>query len=228
MRFLHCSLPILLALGTVSPAAADAALIARAFTAPPAGGGYAYEFIDRSRGESDEIVTRGRIDPAKPKGQRVTILESSDSKADLRKVDERYESRMMGGGEIWCDRLISGADGPVTEKPAEAGLRKFVFRPLAPQGASNDEKKLYRNMTAEALIDPATGQLRRLNARLEKPYRPLPIAKLDVFELSYDCRPGPGGRPYSAAMEMSMKASAVGAGFARNVSQTVVRLIPSN
>jgi len=212
---------------TGAPAFADASLVARAFSPPSAGQAFAYEFVDRSRGETDETVTRGRIDPSRPKGQRVTITESSDPKADLRRIAERYESRLTAGGEIWCDRLIGGADGPVSEKPAEQGLRRFVFRPIAPAGASNDEKKLYRNMTAEVLIDEARGQVRRLTAKLEKPYRPLPVAKLDIFELAYDCRPGPNGRAYSASMDMKMKASAVGAGFSRNVNQTIVRLIPS-
>ena len=227
MKILRRMLSAAVMLTLVPEASADSAeLVRRAFSPPASGQAYVYEFIDASNGD-DPTTTRGRIDASKPKGQRVTILEATGKNVDLKKIDKRYEQR-SGERDIWCDKLIGGADGPITEVGREGAMLRLAFRPLAAPSAGNDEKELYKNLSAVVSIDEASGQVKSFYARLNKPWNPMPLAKLEVFEMKSECAVAANGRSYSASMELKIVGSAIGASFARTITQTIVRITPAD
>jgi len=223
-RLLPC---IALGILAVMPAFADQAawpdLFRRAFSAEPAVQLYAYDFLDERDGDRPGF-TRGRIDPSKPEGERVTIYEATGDKVDLKKIDKRYERN--ADGDIWCDELSGGPDGPVSDKGASADGRLFAFTPLPKPDAEDGEKKLYRQLAAMVAIDERTAQIRTFTATLTAPWKPMVLAKLDAVEMTGNCAPAPNGRAFSARMKMRIAGSALGNDFKQDVTHSISNLTP--
>jgi hypothetical protein len=216
---------LIVAFAAPAMAQAPPALFQKALGKPaPAGQLYAYDFIDQRNGDNPG-VTRGRIDPSRPKGDRVTILEATGEKIDLKKLDERYERD--ADGDIWCDKLINGYEGLVIDKGDSPEGRRFAFTPKPKPDAKNDEKKLYRQLAAEVAVDEATGTIRTFAARLLKPWKPMILAKLDSVEMTGVCETAPNGRPFAARMNMAISGTAMGSAFRQDMTQTVTNLRPA-
>ncbi len=198
-------------------------LFRKAFAAPAKVQLYAYDFLDQRAGDKPGHI-RGRVDPSKPEGERVTILEATGDKVDLKKIDKRYEKN--ADGEIWCDKLTGGVDGEVTETGANEAGRLFAFRPLPKPDAEGEEKKLYKQLAAVVAIDEATASIRTFTATLTAPWKPMVIAKLDTMEMKGVCEPAPDGRAYHSRLETRVVGSALGSAFSQDMTSTISNLTP--
>jgi hypothetical protein len=219
---------IALALALAVPALAQAApppsdLFERAIAHPESKQLYAFDFADQSGGDSPSF-TRGRIDPSLPKGSRVTIYEATGKDYDAAKAKERYERN--SSGDIWCDNLSYGADGPVVEKPAADGSRVFSFTPVPKPNAKDDQRDLYRRLAAEMVVDPATAHIRVFTARLTKAWKPIFVAKVDTVQLRGECAVAPNGRLYTAKMDTVMNGNIMGIGQTQSMKRVITNLMP--
>jgi hypothetical protein len=198
-------------------------LLQTALNPPAASAGqlYAYDFVSVSKGDEPSTV-RGRIDPSQPEGKRVTIIEAVGEKVDAKKIDRRMEEN--ADGDIWCDRMTGGVDGAVAERPAPAGLRAYAFTPKAKADAKAGERKLYQQLTAEVQIDEQTQRIRRFVARLNAPWKPVVVVKIDSLEMTGDCVAAPNGRAYTASTRTVVSGSALGSDFDTEFSQTISNL----
>ena len=210
----------------VSSALAQSApsdLFARALAHPATKQLYAFDFADQSGGETPTF-TRGRIDPSLPKGSRVTIFEATGKDYDAKKAKERYERN--SNGDIWCDNLSYGADGAVTEKSSADGARVFTFTPVPKPNAKNEERDLYRRLSAEMVVDPATGHIRVFSAHLTKAWKPIFVAKVDTVQLRGECASAPNGRLFTAKMDTVMNGNVLGVGQTQSVKRIITNLMP--
>ncbi len=210
--------------GLLAPAAAaDTSmpdLLRKALTPANISSVYAFEFTDTLTGGGAGIV-RGRIDPTRSEGDRVTIIEATGDETDLRKIDKRYEEN--ADGDIWCDQL-AGVDGRITDRGAQAGGHVFAFTPKARAEASGDERKLYKQLAAEVTVDPATAIIKSYTARLPKPWKPNVLAKISHMNMTGRCMIAPNGRAYQAEMTMTLRGSAVGSSFEQGIRRTITNL----
>jgi hypothetical protein len=195
-------------------------LLQQALSAPQANKVYAFDFVDTRTGDRTG-VTRGRIDPTRPKGDRVTIFETTGDETDPRKIDERYEKD--ADGDIWCDQL-GNVDGAVTDRGMYASGRAFAFTPKARPDAGGDEKKLYKQLAAEVIVDPATAKMKSFTARLPKPWKPNMLAKISHVEMTGQCAVAPNGRAYQIETTMNLRGSALGSDFTQGFRRTVTLL----
>ncbi|MBI1358940.1 MAG: hypothetical protein GC155_01515 [Alphaproteobacteria bacterium] len=224
MRF---ALLVLLSLSgaVAAPALAQTvpALFAKAITPPPSTQLYAFDFVDENDGDKPSYIA-GHIDPSKPKGERATITVVRGEETDLKKIKARYE-RNSSGEDIWCDKLSSGADGPISDRGETAGGRIFGFRPLPPKPDS-DQRDLYKQLWAEMLVDAETAQIRSFSARLLKPWKPIIIAKVYEVNMTGQCAPAPNGRTYTSRLDTAFRASALGIDIHANIIHTISNLTP--
>lgn len=223
------ALPAALLALTLSPvpAAADPGAWPASFrgavassAAPPL---YAYDFTDRTVGDT-VTVTRGRIDPSRPKGQRVTIFETTGDRDSLKRLDQRYERD--ADGNISCLRSFGGADRLVGERAGADGDRVYSFQPLPRPSAGSEEKQVYRRMTAEISVDESSGLVRSFTASLTAPVKPFIGVNLEAMDLSGECRPGPDGTPVLSSARTRMKGAAFGRSLSFDVIQTISNLTP--
>ena len=185
---------------------------------------YAYEFTMTESGSRAMTIT-ARIDPAKPEGQRVEILNAKGEDLDLDQIDKRLER--SADGDIWCDNMISGADGPVSESKTAAGQRAYTFIPKARPDAEGDERKMFARLTATAVVDESARALKSFNAVLGKPWKPNIMAKVHEFELSGQCAAAPNGRAYAETITTKISGSALGQSFSSNNIRRITRIYPA-
>ena len=184
---------------------------------------YAYDFTDRTTGET-VTITRGRIDPSRPKGQRVTIIETTGDKDSAKRLDQRYERD--ADGDIRCLRAFGGAESLVNTRKGANGERFVTFRPQPRVSAGSEERQVYRKMSAEVVLDETTGELRTYSASLTGPVRPFIGVSLEAMDLSGTCTTGPDGSAILASARTRMKGSAFGRSLAFDVVQTISNLTP--
>lgn len=198
-------------------------LFVRAITPPPSTQLYAFDFVDENNGDKPSYIA-GHIDPSKPKGERATITVVRGEETDLKKIKARYE-RNSSGEDIWCDKLSSGADGPIADKGETAGGRIFAFKPLPPK-ADSDQRDLYKQLWAEMLVDAETAQIRSFTAHLLKPWKPIIIAKVYEVNMTGLCAPAPNGRAYTSRLDTAFRASALGIDIHADIIHTISNLTP--
>jgi hypothetical protein len=184
---------------------------------------YAYDFVEQSRGDHAGTV-RGHVDPSRPKGARVTIIAATGETVDLTMIDERHENE--ADGNIWCDQLSNGVDGPISEIGRTEAGRVFAFTPKAKPTAKAEEKNLYKQLAAEVAIDDAAA-IRTFHAKLKKPWKPMLLARLTNVQMTGTCLTAPNGRAYAARVSMSFQGSAMGSDFSQAMTRTITNLTPT-
>jgi hypothetical protein len=214
-----------------APTFNPAELLSRALTAPTqTGSEFAFDFVTENTGNEPGLI-RGRYDPSRPKGDRVSIIEATGKDADPKKIDERYEKQDQG--DIWCDAVFGGADGAVTDRGVQAGGRALAFIPKPnPNGSRNSERgdaaKLFKQLTAVMVVDEATADVKSFAATLGKPWKPAVVAKLEAMQMKGSCAAAPNGRMYLARTETSIQGSALGQSFKVNSVRRISNLAPVN
>lgn len=195
---------------------------------------FAYDFEDVSSGADDKEgprnrTIRGRIDPSKPKGNRVTItfvdgVGEKDKPLDPRKIDEQYEKN--ADGDVFCDSFSEPDVKNVVDKGSTSQGRIFTFTPKPEKNADSQMKDIAKKILAEAYVDEVTGAIRAFNAKLTKPHNVMLIADVKTFDMTMTCSPAANGRTYSARTEMKMSISALGRNMLINSVQTISNLTP--
>jgi hypothetical protein len=224
------------ALLAVAPVAAQKAtvpyLLKQAFTSPASKQLYAYDFENVNvgndqKGKTVTSTTRGRIDPSRKKGERVTITfaeDTSDKPVDPKKLDERYERN--ANGDIFCDSLSETDVTNVSDKGASPAGRVFTFTPKAKSSADGTMKDIMKKMSAEAVIDEATGAIRSFNAVLTKTHNVMLVFDVKSAGMKATCATTPDGRSYAARTEFNMSGSGLGQSILVNSVQTIWNIAP--
>ncbi len=210
-------------------------LLRRALATPASTQQYAYDFVtsttaDDGKSGPKTTIIRGRIDPSKPKGQRVTITSAEgkgqdDKPLDPKKIDEQYEKGRSEGG-IFCDTFSDPEVKNAIDKGSTPQGRLFGFTPKAEKDADGEAKELMKKVAATAVVDEATGALRGYTGHLTKPHGVMLIATVKAFDISASCAPAPNGRAYTARSDLRIKASGLGRDFDITTVQTVSNLGP--
>lgn len=207
-------------------------LLQRAFTAPASKQLYAYDFEDVSDGGAKDkprkSIVRGRVDPSRKKGDRVTITFAEsiggDEPADPKKIDQRYERN--ADGDIFCDSLSEKTVTNVVDKGAGPAGRIFTFTPRAKSDADGQMKDIMKKMTAEAVIDEATSTLRSFAATLTKKHNVMLVAEIGAADMKVTCATALNGRAYTAKVEFNLSGSGMGQNFSTKAIQTISNVTP--
>lgn len=195
---------------------------------------FAYDFEDVSSGSDGKEAprnrtVRGRIDPSRPKGERVTIthlegVDDKDKPLDPKKIDKQYEERADNVG--FCDTFSEPNPPNVVDKGSTPLGRAFSFTPKPEKDADGEMKAIAKKVLAQVYIDEATGLITSFNAKLMKPHNVMLVADVKAFDLTTTCAPASNGRAYSARTEMRMSLSALGRNVLVNSVQIVSNLVP--
>ena len=207
-------------------------LLKRALAEHPSKQLYAYDFENVSDNvtseETTHTVVRGRIDPSRKKGDRVTITSIEDNSKkprEAKKMDEQYEKN--ADGDIFCDTVSREDVTNVADKgPAPGGGRLFTFTPRAEKDAEGEMKELMKKMTAEAAVDETTGAMKSFTGNLTKKHSIMLVAEVKSASFTVSCEPLPTGRSYGARTDLKAAISAFGQSFTTTTTQTVSNVTP--
>lgn len=207
-------------------------LLKRALASPASKQLFAYDFEtisdNISNDETTHTVVRGHIDTSRKKGDRVTITaveDNSKKPRDARKVDEQMEK--SADGDIYCDSVSREDVTNVVDKgAAPGGGRQFTFTPRSEKEAEGEMKEIMKKMSADVVVDEATGQMRSFSGTLTRKHSIMFIAEVKSATFSSTCAPLPNGRAYSARTDIKANISAFGNNFSTTTVQTVSNVVP--
>jgi hypothetical protein len=124
-------------------------------------------------------------------------------------------------------KTLTARSGATSSATSTALSQTAACRPAAAPDASGDEKKLYRQLTAEVIVDPATARMKSFTARLPKPWKPNILAKISHVEMTGKCAMAPNGRAYQIETTMAVRGSALGSDFDQGFKRAVTILTPT-
>lgn len=204
-------------------------LLKRAFATPASTQLYAYDFEMVNVGDKGAATIRGRLDPSRKKGDRVTISfyeDTGEKPSTAQKVDERMEKN--ADGDIFCDKLSKDDISNAVDKGTAAeGLRIFSFTPRPESDADGATKDVIKKMLAEAAIDVTSGTVRTFNATLIKSHNVMLVAEIKTAVMKASCAVASNGRAYMTRMEFIATGGALGNNFSSRTVQTITNLSPA-
>jgi hypothetical protein len=204
-------------------------LLRRALSPPPSSQLFAYDFEDVIADKDGKRTIRGRVDPSRPKGDRVTITFLQDLRthpADLTSTDARYEKG--ADGDIFCD-TASRADvtNVVDRGKTPGGGRLFQFNPAPEPHAERMVKELMPKMSAEAVVDEISGLLRSFSARLTQKHSVSLFGQVKSATYSAQCAALPNGRAYAARIDLNALVSALGRTYRQQTVELISNVTPT-
>lgn len=175
--------------------------------------------------KTSEMTARGHIDPSQPEGQRLTIYapDEKDWDDDFRKAAKHMDEEATG--DIWCSEFAKTipADAELVSETEHDATYKF--NPLTPEDET-DMGKIFRHLTGIVTIAKANPDILSLSLTAPKPFKPLPVAKLNTFKLALSCERGPDGRTYISTFDMRVTGSAMFQSFEERDYRTITNLTP--
>ena len=207
-------------------------LLKRALNPPSSDPGstqmFSYDFVDFMEESDGPRTVRGHIDPSRPKGDRVTITSVDDQRKkplNEAQTDKRFEKD--ADGDIFCDTASRDDVANVIDKGAtEDGARIFAFAPLPEANEDPERRDIMKNMTAEAIVDEASGVLRSFTARLVKPRTMMVVAKVKSATFTANCDLLPNGRAYTTRTDFTATATAMGKTYTQKNTLTITNVTP--
>jgi hypothetical protein len=209
-----------------APAGPD--LLRKALSPPGSSQMFAYDFEDIIEDKDGKRTVRGRVDPSRAKGDRVTIAFVEDLRktpADMKATDQRYEKN--ADGDIFCDTASrEDVTGIVEKGEAPDGGRIFGFVPKPEPQAEKMVKDLMGKMSAEAVVDEISGLLRSFKATLTRTHNVMVFGTVKQATYSAECKTLPNGRAYTVRTNLDALISAMGNSYRQKTVQLISNVTP--
>jgi len=190
-----------------------------ALAASPDGPLYIFDVIVQNDG-TDAMM---RVDPTRPEGERLTVISPArkDWNDDFRKQVKKMQADT--DGDIWCSNLGNNIPGDAALESETATTATYTYAPQvgAEPGDMDDILKYLKGKVVVAKDDPAILSVEMV---AEKPFRPLPIARINQFEMKVVCNRAPDGRTHVARVDVDISGSAMMKDFSESERQTITNL----
>ncbi|GHA86390.1 hypothetical protein GCM10009069_07000 [Algimonas arctica] len=174
-----------------------------------------------------------RIDPSRPAGERVTILEQSeDARGEMEKalremIDEIEDADRTPAAQaqsFWCNpggamptpedfSVIEQTDSFARLKPTPARMVSLFMQTGDRELDSKERsmaKKLSDRLEGEIVYDKPSGLIRSSAFNITRPMTVLLIAKIRQMEMVQGCSIAPNGHPYISRFSMDVGVTALG------------------
>lgn len=211
-----------LALAALLPLSAHAGTpLEDALAAPADGPLYMFDVVVQNS-DTEAMI---RVDPSRPEGERLNVISppQKDWTDDFRKLVKQMDADT--DGDIWCQHFgenIPADAALVAESPTTA---TYTFKPQ--KGAKPDDlDDIYKYLTGKVVVAKDNPAILSVEMVSEKPFRPLPIAKIKSFKLNFDCARAPDGRTHISRVDVAINGSAMMKEFSEAEHQTISNLKP--
>jgi hypothetical protein len=167
-----------------------------------------------------------KIDQSRPEGERVVAISpepDSLAEEDRRKAD--ILSRRTRG-DIWCASLAASIPADAVRQSETAATATYGFTPVPPEDAGQ-MAAAYPNLRATATIDKTSAQLLEYRMNAPRSFKPMPVARIQRFDMTVTCLPGPDGRTYVATSVIDIAGSAMMRSFNQRETRRIANLTPA-
>jgi hypothetical protein len=99
----------------------------------------------------------------------------------------------------------------------------YAFQPVA---VDKEDKKVFKHLTGSITVSKQSPSILSLSMTAPKPFKPVVVAKVNSFNMTATCTPGPDGRAYLSRMDMKVSGKAMMKAFDQHTVQTISDLQP--
>ena len=179
-----------------------------------------YDYDLTVQAGDNKAVTR--VDMAKPKGQRIKLVSSTDSKLSEAVMEKFRDSD--GLGDVWCDQLTDKVPDAYATIKTSPGTKTISFVPVA---ETDEEKSIFPNLVGEMTIDTQTPSVTGLKLINASPFKPSPIAKVKALEIIYTCETLENGLSAMVSYSANVKGTALFQSFEETESMLLSNFQPT-
>ncbi|MEZ5997985.1 MAG: hypothetical protein R3B98_04765 [Hyphomonas sp.] len=175
--------------------------------------------------QDDTLDVTARVDPTKPEGSRLILVSPDESSFDEQAAARYAELKENTKGDVWCSNFASNIPDDaelISESQVEA---VYKFRPI-PDADAGDMAKSYKHLTGRVTVSKEHPGITAFEMVNEKPFKPMPIAKVNTFEMKVACAFAPDGRTYIRDLTLNIAGSAMLQKFSQTEHRKITGLTP--
>ncbi|MEZ5947141.1 MAG: hypothetical protein R3C13_14380 [Hyphomonas sp.] len=173
--------------------------------------------------QDDTLDLKTKVDPSQPEGSRLTVVSPDESTLDKEAAKRVARLKEHTKGDVWCSNFASNIPDDaelISESQAEA---TYTFRPIPDEG-DDDMAKAYKHLTGRVTVSKETPVITAFEMFNEKPFKPMPVAKVNTFRMKVACAYAPDGRTYIREMTLNIAGSAMMQKFSQNEHRQITGL----
>ncbi len=182
---------------------------------------YAYEMIY----DDGEVRAEGTVDVSQPEGQRIIVTSPAEDQWPEGFAEGLADMDAEADGDIWCADFEENVPGDVTLLEENETTATYGFTPNPDADADNAERKMFRNLKGTITVAKDQPAVLGFHLWAEKSFKPMIIARINVFDMAISCERAPDGRTYAQAFNINVEGSAMGQAFSERESRMITRLL---
>ena len=186
---------------------------------------YSYKLRVESSGETAGVSFEALIDPSRPLGERIEILspgfESADTVEFLQFMEEHAPA------SIWCSWVASQIPKNVVVVEESADTLVIRFRPIAGKDATKRERKLFKKLEGQLVIDKNTMTVQSYRLHNRRPIGIIMfVAKIRTFLSELECELAPNGYSYQSKQKIRVEVGVLGQRTVSTITTLISDLAP--
>ncbi|MGB6230869.1 MAG: hypothetical protein WBF53_12190 [Litorimonas sp.] len=202
--------------------------------------------VSGSKGDTvhDPLTARLRIDPSRPAGERVTVLErGAEARGEMEKalremieeIEDPERTPAAQAQSFWCN---AGGEPPtpadfavVEDTDTHIALRPSAERMVSMFMQTGDReldrkersmaKKLSDRLEGHIVYGKPSGLIRSAHFNITRPMTVLMVAKIRQMKMDQTCSLAPNGHPYVSEFSMDVRVTALGSKISNVMELTV-------
>lgn len=170
---------------------------------------YSYKLRVETSGEFSDGSLEALIDPSRPLGERIEILSPGFESADTGEARQAMEEIALES--IWCSWVASEVPKNVKVVEESADTLVIRFRPKAGKDLTKRERKFFKKLEGQLVIDKNTMTVQSYRLHNRKPIGIIMfVAKIRTFLSEMECELAPNGYSYISKQTMRMEIGVLG------------------
>ena len=186
---------------------------------------YSYKLRVEVSGEFSDGSLEALIDPSRPVGERIEILSPGFESADA--IEARQAMEEHAREPIWCSWVASEIPKKVVVVEDSADTLVIRFRPKAGKDLTKGERKFFKKLEGQLVIDKNTMTVQSYRYHNRKPIGMIMfVAKIRTFLSETECELAPNGYSYRSKHAARMEIGVLGQRTVSTITMLISDLTP--
>ena len=167
--------------------------------------------------DTSKINWRARYQPGASPALRLVSPSRNELSGDERRAFDRMAEDFEGVS--WCAGARMGNVTNVRLVREDEATATYSFQPTRESVRGEQGRRYADRMRGEMVITKANPDITRMRIYMPEAFSPLPLVRLDHFNMSITCQTAPNGRRYASEAVTEMRGSAFGQDFSERTVQ---------
>lgn len=154
---------------------------------------------------------RAHYDPGANPRLQLVEPRRDELDGDERRAFDRFAEQVEGVS--WCASEYMGRVADVRLVREDDVSAVYSFQPTPESIRSEQARRYASRLRGELTLTKATPDISRLRIYAPQPFEPLPLSRVDEFNIAIACQTAPNGRHYAAETITTIRGSALGQSF---------------